>query len=100
MKTFTYTKIISSHGDEDYGDEFDYTVEREDLLDAVADIAYRRYFSDCLWVVNKDNLKRFISEFKRFISDTDILDELVDYYEDELKDYFKEKAYEQEEDNG
>ncbi len=95
MKTFTYTKITSSHGDEDYGYEFNYTVEREDLLDAVVDIACRRYFSGCLWVV-----KRFISEFKRFISDTDILDALVDYYEDDLKDYFKQKAYEQEEDNG
>ena len=94
MKTFTYTKITSSHGDEDYGYEFNYTVEREDLLDAVVDIAYRAYFSDCLLVVNKDNVKR---EFKRFISDTDILDALVDYYEDELKDYFKEKAFEQEE---
>ncbi len=93
MKTFTYTKITSSHGDEDYGYEFDYTVEREDLLDAVVNIAYRAYFSDCLWVAVKDNIRRFIN-------DTDTLDALVDYYEDELKDYFKEKAFEQEEDNG
>ena len=90
MKTFTYTKITSSHGDEDYGYEFDYTVEREDLLDAVVDIAYRAYFLDCLWIAIKDN-------FRRFISDTDILDVLVEYYEDELKDYFKQKAFEQEE---
>ena len=90
MKTFTYTKITSSHGDEDYGYEFDYTVEREDLLDAVVDIAYRAYFSDCFPKAIKDN-------FKSFISDTDILDALVGYYEDELKDYFKQKAYEQEE---
>lgn len=90
MKTFTYTKITSSHGDEDYGYEFDYTVEREDLLDAVVDIAYRAYFSNCLWAAVKDNIRRFII-------DTDILDELVDYYEDELKDYFKQKAFEQEE---
>lgn len=89
MKTFTYTKITSSHGDEDYGDEFDYTVEREDLLDAVVDIAYRTYFRGAI----KDNIRRFIN-------DTDILDELVDYYEDELKDYFKQKAFEWEEDNG
>ena len=89
MKTFTYTKITSSHGDEDYGDEFDYTVEREDLLDAVVDIVCMTYF----WLTIKHNVKRFINN-------TDILDELVDYYEDELKDYFKEKAYEQEEDNG
>ena len=87
MKTFTYTKITSSHGDEDYGYEFDYEVEREDLLDAVVDIVYRQYFLDCLWVAVKNNIKRFIS-------DTDILDALVEYYEDDLKDYFKEKAFE------
>ena len=97
---FTYTKITSSHGDEEYGYEFDYTVEYEDLLDAVVDIVYRQYFLDCLWVANKDNIRRFISDFKRFICDTDILDALVEYYEDELKDYFKDEAFEQEEDNG
>ncbi len=41
MKTFTYTKITSSHGDEDYGYEFNYTVEREDLLDAVGGLLRR-----------------------------------------------------------
>lgn len=86
MKTFTYTKITSSHGDEDYGYDFDYTVEREDLLDAVADIVYRTYFRGAI----KDNIRRFIN-------DTDILDVLVEYYEDDLKDYFKQKAFEWEE---
>lgn len=99
MKTFTYTKITSSHGDEDYGYDFEFEADSNALLDAVADIAYRTYFSDCLWEVNKYNFKRFISEFRRFISDTDILDALVEYYEDDLKDYFKEEAFEGE-DNG
>ena len=89
MKTFTYIKITSSHGDEEYGYDFDYTVESKDLLDAVVDIVYRQYFLDCLWVAIKDNIRRFIS-------DTDILDALVEYYEDELKDHFRAEAFEEE----
>ena len=100
MKTFTYTKITSSHGDEEYGYEFEFEADSDALLDAVVDIVYRAYFSDCLWGVNNYNFKRFISELKRFINNTDILDALVEYYEDELKEYFKEEAFEQEEDNG
>ncbi|MBR2870609.1 MAG: hypothetical protein IKB98_04455 [Clostridia bacterium] len=90
MKTFTYTKITSSHCDEDYGYEFDYTVEREDLLDAVVDIVFNEYFKGCDEAVKKG--------LKRFIYVCDIEDELIDYYEftGDLKEYFRQEAFEQE----
>lgn len=93
MKTFTYTKITSSHGDEEYGYEFEFEVSREKLVKAVVDIVFNEYFKDCGEAVKKG--------LKRFIYVCDIEDELIDYYEftGDLKEYFRDEAFEGE-DNG
>ena len=90
---FIYTKITSAHGDEEYGEDFIYEVDSERLREAIVDIAFNEYFKGCDEAVKKG--------LKRFIYVSDIEDELIDYYEftGELKAYFRDEAFE-EEDNG
>ena len=90
MKTFVYTKIVDryyceysdEHEEEEF--EFEYTVSDQELREAVVDCVNEYYFEGKL---NKKH-------FKNFIRDADILDELVEIFEDELKEYFKEEAFE------
>lgn len=94
-KTFTYQKLKGSYyveySDEyeyDY-DEFEYEVEDERLLDAVADLVSEYYFDDKLNTKN----------FKTFVRDFGILDELVDGFYDELKERFVDDAMDYYKDN-
>lgn len=88
-KTFTYTRITSQYyldytdeWEED-GEDFDYEVDDDKLMDAVIELIKRDFFG-CK--VSPDALSDFIAE-------TDILDRLVDNYEDELKAMFKQEAF-------
>ena len=88
MKTFTYTKITSSYGDEEYGEDFIYEVDNERLREAIVDIVFNEYFKGCNKAVKKG--------LERFIYVHDIEDTLVDFYDftGELKAYFKDEAFE------
>ena len=91
---FTYTKITSSYGDEEYGEDITIEVSEEKVKKAVVDIVFNEYFKGCDEAIKKG--------LKRFIYVHDLEDTLIEYYEftGELKEYFREEAFEQEEDNG
>lgn len=89
-KTFTYTKIThhayleSTDEYEEFGFEFDYEVDDEDLRHALADIISVGYF---------DGDKKSYDQVHSFIYDLDLVDTLVELYEDELRDYFEDEAF-------
>lgn len=91
-KVFTYSKIIGrvylegTDEYEEYDEEFEYEVDDDELLDAVADIVLGVYFNGCD-VAIKEGLKAFIE-------DNGNLAELVEAYEYELKDMFEKEAFE------
>lgn len=97
-KTFTYTKITSRYYDEkrddyeEYGFEFDYEVDDNDLLDAVVDLLIGDYFD------NMDVVNNVRQKLRCMIRDFDMLDEFADAYEDSLKEMFEEEALENYED--
>lgn len=101
-KTFTYTKITqkvylaNTDEYEEFGDDFDYTVDDEDLLDAIVDFVFSDYFKDTELVDYSDYERTVKNGLKEFINDNDILDQLVENYEDELYDYFRDEAFEDE----
>lgn len=70
--------------DGDEGFEFDYDVDEGSLLDAVSDLINEYYFE------GKLNIKNF----KKLLRDFDILEDLVEGFEDELHDYFEQEALE------
>lgn len=89
MRTFTYTKITghyycqySDEWEED-GVDFDYDVDNDRLMEAVVHILVRDYFSET-----------DVEYLKDFIRDNDLLDKLVDNYYEEIKEYFREEAFE------
>ena len=89
-KTFTYTKFkghyycqYSDEWEED-GVEFNYTVENNELLDAIVDLLYNEYF------FKEDYTLR--ESLKRMIEEQDLLDFLVEGYEDYLKEHFEQDA--------
>ena len=89
-KTFRYFKKTGElrdrlgEWDGDEGFEFEYDVDDKELLDAVCDLVDEYYFEDKLNIKN----------FKNFIRDFDMLDELIEGFEDELHDYFEQEALE------
>lgn len=90
-KVFTYSKIIGRvylEGTDEYeeiDEEIEYEVDDDKLLDAVADIVLNVYFDGDFSI--KEGLKAFIE-------DNGNLDELVEDYEDALKDIFRQEAFE------
>lgn len=100
-RTFTYNRTTSQYwdyeNDEEYssGEDFDYEVEDEEISEALTEILYQDYFCDkgVDWGDTlKPLLKRSISELIYY---TDILEELADYYEEQLKEYFEYDAFNQ-----
>lgn len=98
-KTFTYTKIDKVVYDEErddyeeYGVEFEYEVDNTQLLDEVVDLVFDDYFS------KNDDISGYVGRtvsvkdgIKKFIKDYDLLDKLVDDYEDILKEIFEQEA--------
>lgn len=94
-KTFYYTKITESTYNEslyeweDYGDEIAYTVGTSDLRWALAHILYDEYMSK---EVDKSQRQIIIPILNRMLDNFDLVDELVETYEEELKEYFEEEA--------
>ena len=92
-KKFTYTKITEV-GEvcgslEEYGEEFEYEVSDNQLLEALVDIIWADYFR----LVDSDI--RFLKEtIKKFIINEDLFETLVDRNEEYLQDYFEDDAFE------
>lgn len=90
-KTFEYFyktgEIILPDGnwDGNYGEYFDYEVSDNELLSEIAKLVCDIYFNGN----NSETVRKGIEEF---ISDFDLLDDLVDTYESELKDIFEKEA--------
>lgn len=94
-KTFRYAKtinIIYLKDIDEYSEDiefFEYEVNDEDLCAAIADLIYNDYFYE----QNYDIVKILYD----FILDFDMINDLADYYEDELKDKFRKEAFKQNE---
>ena len=88
--TFTYTKITGQYyldytdEWEEYGVDFEYEVDSEQIAKEVAKLVNRDYFK------YGDNSKAI----ELFISDCDILEEVAEMYYDELREIFREEAME------
>lgn len=74
----------SDYTDEEFSEtiEYDYKVDFDDLKKALIDIFFKIY-----------KISRNTAE--NIISDLDLYEILEDAFEDELKDYFEDKAYEE-----
>lgn len=98
-RVFTYTRITnqyyldSTDEWEEDGEDFEYEPEYDDLVEQIAKIIYCVYnFKDSIDINKKYNI---IDKIKEFIVDFDFVDILFDEYYDELKDIFKDEAFEQ-----
>lgn len=99
-KTFRYFKKTGEIRDRDGewdGDEgywFEYEVEDDELLEAVVDLVYEDYFSKINIADNCEYVFAVKKGIKKLINDYDNLDEYVEEYDSELKDYFEKEAKE------
>ena len=75
-------------------EEFEYEVDDEELLDAVTDFIYDDYFSKTNIADNCEYVFAVKKGIKKLINDYDNLDEYVEEYDSELKDYFEAEAKE------
>ena len=87
-KTFYYV-------DEYQEKEFEYTVYENKLLDAVVDLVFEDYFTKSILYGNCDYGKAVRKGIEDFITTYDLLEQLVEDYEYELKEYFEEDAFEE-----
>jgi hypothetical protein len=96
-KTFTYTADGKMYCVDDrdicmYDSiDFEYEVDDDKLLDDIVDLLYNEYFEDKLFA-SEEKCKQFKKAFGNLISDFDFLDDLVDKYEDTIKDMHEEEA--------
>jgi hypothetical protein len=98
-KTFTYQvdtnrHYIASSDEYEYDSyELEYTVEDDDLKDAIVDILFDTYFSK--EDANSFTLNQHIAvkkALKNFTDDNDNWENLAKDFEKELKEYFEEDA--------
>lgn len=81
-KTFTYF--------EENGDNFEYNADIEEVLKEVVDIVFKYYFNE-----NEAKREKSIKKsIKSLILDVDALDSLIEIYEEDLKERFREYACE------
>ena len=100
-KTFTYSRqcgpsSYSEYTDEEFYDEedFEYEVSAEEIRDALTELIFDDYFAKVSGIKeNKDTVAETKKAIKNLIWDNDFEDDLSDAYEDELKDYFQEDAF-------
>ena len=81
--------------------EFDYTVNNDEIKDAISDIIFENHFKNIISNIpelkeNSDlrkNMFRNINKaIQNMINNCDLADSLSEFYEDELKDYFEQDA--------
>lgn len=93
-KKFTYTRA-TEHFNADfdeyeyYGEDFDYEVDDDSLLFALAQIIYEKHFGFC-----KDARTAKL-QILQFIISSDIFEQLCETFEEDLKDYFESEAFEE-----
>lgn len=95
---FTYFKktgeyITNGEWDGDEGFFFEYSVDREEVLDALVEIIANSDIlndSSISWLTKLQIAKNFVNK----IDETDSVDEWFDSYYDELKDIFHDEALE------
>lgn len=100
-KTFTYSRqcgpsSYSEYTDEEFYDEedFEYEVSADKVIDALSELIFNDYFSNILSVKeNKKTVLRIKNAIDSLIKNCDMEETLSDIYEDELKDYFQEDAF-------
>ena len=94
MAIFTYTKVTgqyySHYTDEWFEDGFDFEYEPDsnDLMDAIAGLIYEDYFE-----LKNEDKQEVKQKIRRFVIDHDLEDMFVEYYKDDLQEYFKEEAF-------
>lgn len=100
-KILTYTNITkscyieSSDELEYFGDDFDYEVSYDKLYNALTEIIYDDYFTQLKKLgASDDVIKSVKSSLRSLVSDLDCTDGVFDNYEDALKEYFEEDAFE------
>lgn len=98
-KTLKYTKITSSmylgYTDEveEFGEDFEYEVDDKDLIEAFAYIIYDNYFNGKEMREYQSFYSQALQGLKSFLKDHDyMLDDLCEYYEEEILEYFKDEA--------
>jgi hypothetical protein len=95
--TLRYEKITGSYysdicGNEYDCDEFDYEVSDSEVAKAIAEFLYEDYFGKDNF--NEEAEKKIKERLLGIIEDNFILNELAEAYEDALKDYFSDEAFE------
>lgn len=96
--TFTYTKITEvvyleeSDENEEFGEDFEYEPDYSNVADALESIIYDSYFGGI--VDDKDKKQKLKKAISSFLSDMDIQDTLEDMFYDDLKEYFRDEAFE------
>lgn len=100
-KVFEYEKVVDRvllEGTDEYEDiaeSFYYEVEDKRLFEALADCIYGCYFKDTDLAYRVDYLKNVTKGIEKFIKDACSLYDLVEVFEEELKNYFEEEAMEE-----
>lgn len=100
-KTVTYKFETVQYGDEYDYDEYEYTVKDDKLKNAIVDELFYNYFKESarkLFSVNQ--VCEIKKALKNFTDDNDNWEDLADDYDSELKERFRDDAYEKYKDRG
>lgn len=96
-KTYTYyiptgADYYSEQTDETFCEEteYDYQVSDDEIKNAILDIVYELYFDKC--ALDDDKKKKIKKSIAIFLDENDLIDTLVDNFDNDLKDYFEEEA--------
>lgn len=98
-KIFKYT-MVNEVGEvcgsmEEYGEEFEYEPSEEELKKAIVNVVFNCYFSrEIRSGFSKAQIVEIKKILKEFIENNDNWEGLCDDFEEELKDYFEDKAFE------
>ncbi len=101
-KEFRYERVISSQYDstmdEDFEEteEFVYEADWRDVQLAVINLVYRDYFK--INQIEKEQVNAIQNSIKTFIEKHDLYEQLIDDYEEDIKEYFEKEAFESLED--
>lgn len=95
-RTYNYEFQTRQYGDEYDYDEHKYTVEDDKLKDAIVNELFYTYFK------REERLKFSVNQIvaiknalKNLTDDNDNWEDLADDFESELKEYFRDDAYEE-----
>ena len=95
-RTYNYEFQTRQYGDEYDYDEYEYTVEDDELKDAIVNELFYTYFKESarkLFSVNQ--MCAIKNALKNLTDDNDNWEDLADDFESELKEYFEDDAYEE-----